>query len=39
MELTDLKTFISVVDNGGITRAAEQLKRVPSSITTRILLL
>jgi DNA-binding transcriptional LysR family regulator len=39
MELTDLRTFISVVEKGGISRAAAELNRVPSSVTTRILLL
>jgi DNA-binding transcriptional LysR family regulator len=39
MELTDLRTFIAVVKKGGISRAAEELNRVPSSVTTRILLL
>lgn len=37
MEIADLKTLIAVVECSGITRAAEQLNRVPSSITTRIL--
>lgn len=37
MELSDLKTLIAVVEQGGITRAAEYLNRVPSSITTRII--
>lgn len=37
MEIVDLKTLIAVVEHSGITRAAEQLNRVPSSITTRIL--
>ena len=37
MEITDLKTLVSVVEKGGITRAAEELHRVPSSVTTRIL--
>ncbi|UYZ83657.1 LysR substrate-binding domain-containing protein [Entomomonas sp. E2T0] len=37
MELSYLKTLIAVVEQGGITRAAEYLNRVPSSITTRII--
>ncbi|MFD1261161.1 LysR substrate-binding domain-containing protein [Entomomonas asaccharolytica] len=37
MELSDLKTLIAVVEQGGITRAAKYLNRVPSSITTRIM--
>lgn len=37
MEIADLKTLISVVNHGSITRAAEELHRVPSGVTTRIL--
>lgn len=36
MDIADLKTFISIVDSGGITAAAKRLHRVPSSITARI---
>lgn len=36
MELTDLEIFRSVVEAGGITRAAERLHRVPSNVTTRV---
>lgn len=36
MELSDLRIFRAVVDEGGITRAAEKLLRVQSSVTTRI---
>lgn len=36
MELSDLKVFIEVVQNGGITRAATKLNRVPSNVTARI---
>ncbi len=36
MELSDLRIFRTVVDEGGITRAAEKLLRVQSSVTTRI---
>jgi DNA-binding transcriptional LysR family regulator len=36
MDLSDLKIFSAVVRAGGITRAAEQLRRVQSSVTTRI---
>ena len=36
MELSDLTIFRTVAESGGITRAAEKLRRVPSSITTRI---
>ena len=36
MELSDLKVFIEVVENGGITRAAARLNRVPSNVTARI---
>jgi DNA-binding transcriptional LysR family regulator len=37
MEIADLKTLVSVVDNGSITLAAKELNRVPSGITNRIL--
>jgi len=36
MDLTDLRIFRSVVHAGGITRAAEQLRRVQSNVTTRV---
>jgi DNA-binding transcriptional LysR family regulator len=36
MELSDLVIFRTVVEAGGITRAAERLHRVQSNITTRI---
>ena len=36
MELSDLNIFRTVVESGGITRAAEKLHRVQSNITTRI---
>jgi DNA-binding transcriptional LysR family regulator len=36
MDLDDLHIFRSVVREGGITRAADQLHRVPSNVTTRI---
>jgi DNA-binding transcriptional LysR family regulator len=36
MELSDLNVFRTVVETGGITRAAEKLNRVQSNITTRI---
>jgi DNA-binding transcriptional LysR family regulator len=36
MELSDLKIFCTVVEAGGVTRAAERLHRVPSNVTTRI---
>jgi len=36
MDLTDLRIFRAVVEEGGITRAAEKLHRVQSSVTTRI---
>lgn len=36
MEFYDLKVFKSVADEGGITKAAQKLHRVPSSVTTRI---
>jgi DNA-binding transcriptional LysR family regulator len=36
MELSDLRVFQAVVQAGGVTRAADRLHRVPSSITTRV---
>jgi DNA-binding transcriptional LysR family regulator len=39
MELIDLHVFRTVVESGGITRAAERLHRVQSNVTTRIKLL
>lgn len=39
MDLADLTIFRTVVEAGGITRAAEKLHRVQSNITTRIRLL
>src|SRR5882762_7087691 len=36
MDLADLQIFRCVVHAGGITRAAEQLHRVQSNVTTRI---
>lgn len=36
MELSDLKIFVAVVREGGITRAAEKLHRVQSNVTTRV---
>jgi DNA-binding transcriptional LysR family regulator len=36
MELSDLRVFRAVVEAGGVTRAAEQLHRVQSGVTTRI---
>jgi DNA-binding transcriptional LysR family regulator len=36
MDLSDLTIFRSVVQAGGITRAAEKLHRVQSNITTRV---
>ncbi|MFT4122111.1 LysR family transcriptional regulator [Bradyrhizobium sp.] len=36
MDFADLQVFKSVVDEGGITRAAAKLHRVPSAVTTRI---
>ncbi len=36
MELSDLNIFRTVVQAGGITRAAEKLNRVQSNVTTRI---
>lgn len=36
MDLADLRIFLVVVHEGGITRAAQRLHRVQSSVTTRI---
>ncbi|HSW04620.1 LysR family transcriptional regulator [Aquabacterium sp.] len=36
MELVDLSVFRTVVSAGGVTRAAKQLHRVQSNITTRV---
>lgn len=36
MDISDLQVFKTVVDAGGITRAAERLHRVPSNVTARI---
>src|SRR5215468_2687892 len=36
MDLTDLHIFRSVVQAGGVTRAAERLNRVQSNVTTRV---
>ncbi|TQV82216.1 LysR family transcriptional regulator [Denitrobaculum tricleocarpae] len=36
MELSELRIFMAVVREGGITRAAERLNRVQSNVTTRI---
>lgn len=36
MEISDLAVFKEVANSGSITRAAENLNRVPSNVTTRI---
>jgi DNA-binding transcriptional LysR family regulator len=36
MDLADLRIFRSVVNEGGVTRAAEKLSRVQSNVTTRV---
>lgn len=36
MELSDLQVFRAVVHAGGVTKAAAQLHRVPSNVTTRV---
>ena len=36
MELADLEVFLAVVNEGGISRAAQVLHRVPSNVTARI---
>lgn len=37
MEIYDLKVFVAVVKHGSVTRAAQELNRVPSGITTRVM--
>ncbi|MBV1920487.1 MAG: LysR family transcriptional regulator, partial [Pseudomonadales bacterium] len=36
MEISDLKVFKAVVEEGGVTSAAKKLHRVPSNVTARI---
>lgn len=36
MDLDELRIFRAVVDEGGVTRAAEKLRRVQSNVTTRV---
>ncbi|PKH24337.1 LysR family transcriptional regulator [Enterobacterales bacterium CwR94] len=36
MELTQLRMFCAVAESGSLARAAEQLHRVPSNLTTRL---
>src|SRR5688500_12663658 len=36
MDLASLRIFKTVVEQGGITRAAAKLHRVPSNVTTRV---
>ncbi len=36
MDLSDLRVFRAVVRAGGVTKAAAQLHRVPSNVTTRV---
>lgn len=36
MDLTQLKMFCAVAESGSVVRAAEQLHRVPSNLTTRL---
>lgn len=36
MDLSDLRIFRTVIEEGGVTRAAERLHRVQSNVTTRI---
>ena len=37
MEMADLRTFMAVMETGSISKAARELNRVPSGVTTRIL--
>lgn len=36
LELSDLRVFLTVVEAGGVTRAAQRLHRVQSNVTTRV---
>jgi len=36
MDLSDLRIFVAVVEEGGILKASRRLHRVPSNVTTRI---
>ena len=36
MDLADLRIFVAVAREGGVTRAAERLNRVQSNVTTRL---
>src|SRR5436309_13190563 len=36
MDLTNLRVFVTVVEEGGILKASRKLHRVPSNVTTRI---
>ncbi len=36
MDLTQLRMFCCVAETGSVARAAEQLHRVPSNLTTRL---
>ncbi len=36
MDLTQLRMFCLVAETGSVARAAEQLHRVPSNLTTRL---
>jgi len=36
MDITDLRVFKAVVEEGGIIKAARRLHRVPSNVTTRV---
>lgn len=37
MDIADLRVFAAVVEQGGVTRAARHLHRVPSTVTARVL--
>ncbi|WP_029863915.1 LysR family transcriptional regulator, partial [Yersinia pestis] len=36
MDLTQLRMFCCVAETGSVARAAEQMHRVPSNLTTRL---
>ena len=39
MEVSDLRTFMAVMETGSISHAAKALHRVPSGVTARIMLM
>ena len=39
MEVSDLRTFMAVMETGSISHAAKALHRVPSGVTARIMVM